>query len=108
MSSDNASSSLSQPSLNRTEQCGEDWDGANANPMKPNSVAFPGEGGVEEGTPLPVGSKTNRTLSDLLRLHAEKGTRFTCSPEEASRLADVLGQWVSTQVPTLRPLGIGV
>jgi len=35
-----------------------------------------------------------RTLSELLRLHSETGTNGNFSPEEASRIADVLGQWV--------------
>jgi ABC-type sulfate transport system substrate-binding protein len=30
-----------------------------------------------------------------MRLHAEKGTNSKFSQEEASRVADVLGQWVS-------------
>jgi hypothetical protein len=38
--------------------------------------------------------KGNRTLSELLRLHSEKDSKGNFSPEEASRIADVLGQWV--------------
>ena len=72
--------------------------------LQQNSVAFPGEEALEidKDAPAVVVGKGSRTLSDLLRLHAEKGTEFTCSPEEASRLADVLGQWVCVpQVPIL-------
>ena len=35
-----------------------------------------------------------RTLSELLKLHSEKGCGGRFSQEEASRIADVLGQWV--------------
>jgi len=36
-----------------------------------------------------------RTLSELLRLHSEKGSNGRFSAEEASRIADVLGQWIN-------------
>ena len=36
----------------------------------------------------------DRTLSELLKLYAEKGTDCQYSQEEATRIADVLGQWV--------------
>ncbi|KDR68463.1 hypothetical protein GALMADRAFT_257197 [Galerina marginata CBS 339.88] len=36
-----------------------------------------------------------RTLSELLRLHSEKGCGGKFSAEEASRIADVLGQWIN-------------
>lgn len=39
-------------------------------------------------------SEGKRTLSDLLRLHSEKGCNGRFSADEASRIADVLGQWV--------------
>lgn len=74
--------------------------------LQQNSVAFPGEEALEidKDAPAVVAGRGSRTLSDLLRLHAEKGTEFTCSPEEASRLADVLGQWVCVpHVPILLP-----
>lgn len=66
------------------------------NDLQQNSVAFPGEEALEidKDAPAFIAGKGSRTLSDLLRLHAEKGTEFTCSPEEAGRLADELGQWV--------------
>jgi hypothetical protein len=35
-----------------------------------------------------------RTLSELLKLHAEKGTDVHFTSEEANRLEDLLGQWV--------------
>jgi hypothetical protein len=40
-------------------------------------------------------SQGKRTLSELLKLHSEKGCHGKFSPEEASRIADVLGEWVS-------------
>ena len=39
-------------------------------------------------------TKGRRTLSELLRLHSEKGCEGRFSADEASRIADVLGQWV--------------
>ena len=95
MSSDTVQSLPSNTSIN-TKFPVENWDSASGDKtsMQTNSVAFPGEGKEEEAVPVVTGSKPNRTLSDLLKLHAEKGTRFACSPEEATRLADVLGQWV--------------
>lgn len=67
-----------------------------------NSVAFPAE---SEGTPrrharessggYTLAGKGKRSLSELMRLHAEKGTDCKFSPEEASRVADVLGQWIN-------------
>jgi len=41
-----------------------------------------------------AGKGGKRTLSELLRLHSEKNTNGMFSAEEASRIADVLGQWV--------------
>jgi len=35
-------------------------------------------------------------LSELLRLYAEKGTDCQFSQEEATRIADVLGQWINS------------
>lgn len=60
-----------------------------------NSVAFPSDG-VEETPKRSRGrGKEGRSLSELMKLHAEKGTDVTFSAEEASRVADVLKQWVS-------------
>jgi hypothetical protein len=71
-----------------------------------NSIIFPADGtpgrathynsshsrnGSVEG--LQVRNK-KRTLSDLLKLHSEKGSNHEFSIDEAKRIADVLGQWV--------------
>lgn len=40
------------------------------------------------------GGRKKRTLSDLLKLHSEKGSNGDFNVEEAKRIADVLGQWV--------------
>ncbi|KAH9968225.1 hypothetical protein BC827DRAFT_1113132, partial [Russula dissimulans] len=37
-----------------------------------------------------------RTLSELLRLHAEKGTDVHFTAEEATRLEELLGQWINS------------
>jgi len=65
-----------------------------------NSVIFPVAEDTNPGrsstgmTKCPSG-KGRRTLSELLKLHAEKGTDCRLSPEEATRLGDVLGQWIN-------------
>jgi hypothetical protein len=94
---------MSQMSLNSTESQSEDWDRSMSVdedhdmlvdvPTKTprNSVIFPADG--SQDTPRSkAGGK--RTLSELLRLHAGQGAD-ALSTEEASRVADVLGQWVS-------------
>ena len=45
------------------------------------------------------GKSGKRTLSELLRLHSETGTSANFSPEEALRIAEVLGQWVCRLIP---------
>ncbi|KAG9311615.1 hypothetical protein JVU11DRAFT_7825 [Chiua virens] len=85
----------------------EDWDRSegeidprnirkqtNATPR--NSVVFPGDG--VEVTPgrSRCRGKEGRSLSELMRLHAEKGTDVSFSVEEASRVADVLKRWINS------------
>jgi hypothetical protein len=66
-----------------------------------NSVVFPVVKGDKELTPGRASQSSRlgpgqakRTLSELLKLHAVKGTDCRLSQEEATRLGDVLGQWV--------------
>lgn len=98
-------------SSRHSSQPPEDWDHpestidpSNANSAAPTRVVFPSQGGADD-TPGPdappllphAGSRTGagkRTLSELLKLHAEKGTNVHFTPEEANRLGEVLGQWV--------------
>lgn len=70
-----------------------------------NSIAFPSNGGSTPGrqrrntnptTEWASTTKTGRSLSELMKLHSEKGTRCEFSADEALRVADVLGQWVRT------------
>lgn len=76
-----------------------------------NSVVFPiaeGNSDADSGRSSMERSKYTsaqgkRTLSELLKLHAEKGTDCRLSPEEANRLGDVLGEWVSSLCVTLLP-----
>ena len=78
----------------------EDWDRSESE-IQPdgdlrtprNSVLFPADGGPDL-SPRKGGRRGNRTLSELLKLYAEKGTDCQFSQEEATRIADVLGQWV--------------
>jgi len=70
----------------------------------PSRVVFPSQGGAvatdpDAPTPDPShshrgGRASKRTLSELLKLHAEKGTDVHFTSEEANRLEDLLGQWV--------------
>jgi len=82
----------------------DDWDrsesdinapNGQANSTPRNSVAFPVDG-VEDTPARDCVGKGGRSLSELMRLHAEKGTDVTCSAEEASRVADVLKQWINS------------
>ncbi|KAH7882830.1 hypothetical protein F5I97DRAFT_1977198 [Phlebopus sp. FC_14] len=80
----------------------EDWDRSesdinvpNGYPTPRNSVAFPADG-VEDTPGRAVRGKGGRSLSELMRLHAEKGTDVTFSAEEASSVADVLKQWINS------------
>ncbi|KAJ3724069.1 hypothetical protein EV361DRAFT_967000 [Lentinula raphanica] len=101
---DSADFSMSQLSLNSNSSQSEDWDrslvmneGDVSNDAKTprNSVAFPTDGEVHATPTGPIGTKGKRSLSELLRLHAEKGTECRFSPEEAARVAEVLGQWIN-------------
>lgn len=51
-----------------------------------------------DGAQMAQGETRKRTLSELLKLHAEKGKDLDLSPEEANQLADVLGRWVRPTV----------
>jgi len=72
-----------------------------------NSVVFPAEdtpskssrySSTEEFRERVISGNVTvkRTLSELLRLHSEKGSKGKFSQEEALRIADVLGEWVSS------------
>ncbi|KAF8552493.1 hypothetical protein OG21DRAFT_1511442 [Imleria badia] len=85
----------------------EDWDRSDgeinpssvngrANSTPRNSVVFPGDGVEDTPRRSLGGGKEGRSLSELMRLHAEKGTDLTFSAEEASRVADVLKQWINS------------
>lgn len=99
---------MSQLSLGSNSSDVEDWDRSMSNDADPNqpstprnSVSFPAHGSADnEGAPGRNGSlgrgAGKRTLSELLKLHAEKGTDVNFTQEEASRVAEVLGQWVSS------------
>jgi len=101
--------SMSTLSLDSTGSQNEDWDRSesdiqvdnlpsnNKQMTTPrNSVVFPADG--SEKTPgRGAASKNERTLSELLKLHAEKGTGGRFSADEASRVAEVLGQWINSE-----------
>ncbi|KAI0264711.1 hypothetical protein BC834DRAFT_826178 [Gloeopeniophorella convolvens] len=61
-------------------------------------VAFPSHGAddtIMHDAP-PGGRNGKRTLSELLKLHAEEGTDVNFTQEEAARLEEVLGQWINS------------
>ncbi|EPQ53467.1 hypothetical protein GLOTRDRAFT_116928 [Gloeophyllum trabeum ATCC 11539] len=96
------SRTMSELSISSPGSASEDWDrseypqGEAATPR--NSVAFPGEKGAGEEGETPTGDgKGKRTLSELMKVYAEKGTSVKFSPEEAARLAEVLGQWINSE-----------
>ncbi|KAJ7713745.1 hypothetical protein B0H16DRAFT_1341085, partial [Mycena metata] len=111
-SGEDLSRSISKLSLH-SESSAEDWDrslsmdgdGDEMNEGGPprttprNSVVFPaGAAGDNRRNPKANGKTEGgkRSLSELLRLHAKKGTDCTFSPEEAARVADVLRDWMNT------------
>ena len=70
-------------------------------------MLFPADAGPGEEPGQGEGAgRDKRTISELLKLHAEKGKDVTFSAEEAGRIAEVLGQWVSRVLLLLR-LGLG-
>jgi hypothetical protein len=103
--SEDLSRSISTLSLH-SESSAEDWDrslsmdgdtdGDAAAPRTTprNSVLFPAGAGDDATPGAKANGKGKRSLSELLRLHAEKGTDVTFSAEEAARVADVLRDWV--------------
>ncbi|KAJ7176481.1 hypothetical protein C8R46DRAFT_988529 [Mycena filopes] len=110
-SGEDLSRSISKLSLH-SESSAEDWDrslsmdgdadhnheGGPPRTTPRNSVVFPAGAAGDDATPGRANGKTEggkRSLSELLRLHAEKGTDCTFSPEEAARVADVLRDWIN-------------
>ncbi|EIM82096.1 uncharacterized protein STEHIDRAFT_149768 [Stereum hirsutum FP-91666 SS1] len=88
----------------RAAQAPEDWDRSESDIIDSASssarVAFPSDGQAEEngdGAVEGEGSQRGkRTLSELLKLHAAKGSDSNFSAEEATRVADVLGEWINS------------
>lgn len=64
-----------------------------------NSIVFPVDSDTTPGRTRAItmegSTRGERSLSELLRLHAQKGTDVKYSAEEALQVAEVLGQWVS-------------
>jgi len=98
IASQDTTSTISRHSHGSTNE--EDWDRSESDIQLDgdlrtprNSVLFPADG-LPDLSPRKGGRRENRTLSELLKLYAEKGTDCQFSQEEATRIADVLGQWV--------------
>lgn len=83
-----------QLSLPSSENQSEDWDRSIRGPHTTDDSQD-----TESSQPSPQGDVRKRTLSELLKLHAEKGKDLDMSAEEASAVAEVLGRWVRTFHP---------
>ncbi|KAF9005893.1 hypothetical protein BDQ17DRAFT_1389510 [Cyathus striatus] len=109
---------MSSLSLNSADSQSEDWDRSmslstdaareetnqsRGNMTPRNSVVFPADESTTPGRSIEqpiqnrarMSEKGKRSLSELLKLHAEKGTHCQFTAEEAARLGDVLGQWIN-------------
>ncbi|KIY53802.1 hypothetical protein FISHEDRAFT_32681 [Fistulina hepatica ATCC 64428] len=104
--------SMSKLSLHSNHSEGsatEDWDrsmdlSTSSEPLSPtafktprNSVHILDDDNKTPSRPKNGGGKTRekRSLSELLKLHAEEGTACNFTHEETMRLAEVLGQWIN-------------
>jgi hypothetical protein len=101
--------SLSKLSIGSSSSMSEDWDRSaseiQADPEPPKTpstsrVAIHVIDTENEGTP--GGAKGRRSLSDLLRLHAEKGKDLKLSKEDEQRLSEELGKWVRSSERSVR------
>jgi len=102
---------MSQQPQTTNDSIQEDWDKSfvsesfcgNDASTPQNNVVFPTVGGGDSMMPgcnsaertRARSGQGKRTLSELLKRHAEKGTDYRLSQEEATRLGEVLGQWAS-------------
>ncbi|KAG5635513.1 hypothetical protein H0H81_010976 [Sphagnurus paluster] len=83
------------------EASSQSFSQSNTTTTPRNSVLFPVDSSTTPGRTRADtmeslrGNGGKRSLSELLKLHAEKGTDVKFSAEEASRVADVLGQWIN-------------
>lgn len=81
----------------------EDWDrltpGPNTPPPNPNRLP-------DDVEYTPGGSRAARSLSDLMRLHAEHGKEnLQLNPQEEQRLEEELAKWVSFALEHVSPPG---
>ncbi|KAH0581763.1 hypothetical protein J132_10900 [Termitomyces sp. J132] len=109
-------SSLTSLSINDSASQNEDWDRSLilsdvessslslsqqiSKETPRNSIVFPVGGDATPGRTRVITAESparegKRSLSELLRHHAEKGMAIKFSAEEASRVAEVLGQWIN-------------
>lgn len=86
MTSEDVHLTLSQLSLAAAEAASEDWDRS----LRGHSTTE----SSQEPESSRQGEPRKRTLSELLKLHAEKGKDLDLTPEEANAVAEVLGRWV--------------
>ncbi|KAF8531314.1 hypothetical protein JB92DRAFT_95402 [Gautieria morchelliformis] len=103
--------SLSNLSIGSSSSTSEDWDRSaseiQADPEPPQTPSTSRVATVHvvdtenEGTP--GGAKGRQSLSDLLRLHAEKGKDLKLSKEDEQRLSEELGKWINSDSSPYEP-----
>jgi len=89
--------SMSQLSLNSSAS--EDWDRSTSDiRVEPDPPKTPSPARVRDGNDdnegTPSGARGRKSLTDLLRLHAENGKDLQLSEEDEQRLSEELGRWV--------------
>lgn len=95
--------SLSKLSINSSNSASEDWDRSASDiqvdhepPKTPSTSRIAvSNGHDQENDGTPGGTKGRRSLSDLLKLHAENGKDLKLSEEDEQRLSEELGKWVN-------------
>ncbi|KAF8503017.1 hypothetical protein BU17DRAFT_58624 [Hysterangium stoloniferum] len=103
--------SMSKLSINSSNSTSEDWDRSASDlrveseppktPSRPRIMVLNGIDQDNDGTP--GGAKGRKSLSDLLRLHAEKGKDLQLSEEDEQRLSEELGRWINSDSSPYEP-----
>ncbi|KAF8589094.1 hypothetical protein K439DRAFT_1612992 [Ramaria rubella] len=103
--------SLSKLSIDSSNSASEDWDRSASDihvdhepPKTPSTSRMARLSHMDndnDGTP--GGTKGRRSLSDLLRLHAEKGKDLKLSEEDEQRLSEELGKWINSDSSPYEP-----
>lgn len=98
--------SMSQLSLNSSAS--EDWDRSTSDiRVEPDPPKTPSPARVRDGNDdnegTPSGTRGRKSLTDLLRLHAENGKDLQLSEEDEQRLSEELGRWINSDSSPYEP-----